>query len=104
LTTRVATNPVVIVSHVGGGGVDPRFGSTRAVVQIDAYATGKRAAFDAAKATQLALLDGWARQVVTPDGWVASMTSQADPAELRLPDQASGITRYTATVVLVCRS
>lgn len=97
--------PCLVAKHVGGAGVvDPRFPSTRAVVQVDAYAAGKRASFDLAAAARGALLAAWRAQTMTPDGCIARFAPQSEPDELRLPEQADGFTRYTALYGLTIRA
>lgn len=97
--------PCVVAKHIpGGGSADIRFSSTRGIVQLDAYHPDKRGAYDLARAAVDALVDAWRRQTQTPDGVIATISSQSDPAELRLPDQAGGFTRYTATLAVTCRA
>lgn len=98
-------NGIVVAKHVGGAGwIDRRFTSATATVQIDGYAAGKRDAFDLCADALGALEAAWANQTVTADGWITNLTPQLGPTELRVADQSSGFTRYTATVSLACRA
>lgn len=90
--------PYVVVKHIGGPGtVDTRFRPARVLVQVDAYHGQKRAAFDLATEVLDALVTAWRQGTTYPNGRIAGARDFPVPTELRLPDQASGFTRYTAT-------
>lgn len=96
--------PCGVVKHIpGGAGIDPRFSASRVSAQLDAYASSKHAAFDLAVAMRDALVAAWRAGTRTDHGVIARVLDAPDPAELRLPDQADGITRYTSTASLIVR-
>lgn len=100
----LADMPCVVVKHIPGGtGIDPRFSASRVSAQLDAYATSKRAAFDLAVAARDALVAAWRAGTRTDFGVIARVLDAPDPAELRLPNQADGFTRYTSTASLIVR-
>lgn len=94
----------VIEQIPGGGSADPRFSSTRTLVQLDGYAATKRAAFDVCKDALDALVAAWQTQAVHPDGWINFLEVTSDVTEIRERDQPSTFTRYQALVRLGCRS
>lgn len=96
--------PLVVVKDVSpSGSVDPRFSSTRAVVQFDAYAAAKRAAWALCDEATRAVIRAWRAGTFTAEGVISFVTVQGDPSEIRFPDQPSSFTRYTATHTLTCR-
>lgn len=96
--------PCGVVKHIpGGSGVDPRFSASRVTVQLDGYASSKHDAFDLAVAIRDALVAAWQAGTRTDFGVIARVLDAPDPAELRLPDQADGFTRYTSTASLIVR-
>lgn len=97
--------PCGVIEQVPGSGrIDPRFSGTQALIQLDAYASEKREAFEVCRAAVDALVAAWRTQRVFPDGWISSVEISSDVVEVRDRDQPSTFTRYQATVRLTCRS
>lgn len=100
----LALMPLVYLDVIPRGVADPRFPSTRVLVQVDAYATQKRPAWVLAANARQVLFNAHRLRTVTADGWLGAFGVQSEPEELRLPEQASGFYRYNATYALTLRA
>ena len=95
--------PFLVAAQIPGGSgrVDPRFPVEIALVQVDGYAAGSRAAKDLCQSAIDALVAAWRQHTHTPDGRVAGVGDISGPYPL--PVQASGTFRYSATVQITVR-
>jgi hypothetical protein len=87
---------------VGGGTTDDRFADAVSI-QLDAFATDKRAGRALVRRMLGTLRLAQRRQTTTTDGHIARMTVTAWPVEVREPDQSVGFTRHVAACSLIVR-
>lgn len=104
VTDGTATRlPFVVAAQIPGGSgrIDPRFRGERALVQVDGYDEGSRAAQALCQDALDALVAAWRQHTQTPDGRVAGVGDISGPYPLSV--QASGTYRYSATANLTVR-
>lgn len=104
--TDLPTAGHVVVRHIPGGvHMDPRFGHVRATVQVDAYHSSKKAAFDLCAAVLDSFRAGWRQRTATTHGYISGIPVDGldAPAAVRFDDDPDGFTRYTAYARLYCR-
>lgn len=102
LLEKIKTKPFGTVKRIGGSAADPRY-LDQATVDVQTWATSRKAAYDAAAVIRSTLLDAALDQTTFPLGHIARFVELSGISELRTADQAGGVWRFQATYSLFLR-